>query len=321
MNNNDLIFSGWESDSINEALTNVELAKLVREINFTYKLKVFDVGRYSANTPKLAMCNEQGLPVCFLWVRNNDRSELEYCYASPYYHKARGRTTDSRETVFSTKLASLMTTLKRNNCVPSNETLMIPFNRKFEDMIRWVKNSICKNSKSTYGFGAEELHTLLKIVFEREPMSAIGKHDTSKLRKILEEFDTIDTNKKEMRETVTRDYNKGFYAIGVFHNGDYVVSQVKRSIVQVGSDKQVRYEYVKPFKRVKELAGETELIPALTMMKVSLERKNGLEYRGRDIKFPESSDFYDADVGIVFSSPSGRGLSNYSLALIPCSLL
>lgn len=310
MNNTDYIYEGWDSKVLLEALADPNVNLLVREIHHTFKLKAYS----HTDTKRICMCNDQGLPVCYLWVRKNDEDAIEYCYQSPFYSKQRGRNDEARRTVFSTKLSVLITTLKRNECVPTIEKVTGEIFDNLNYGIEQIKNTMCKTDKNNYDIDTESVHTMLKIVFDQASPSELAKHNREKLQKVLEKWNSADQQKKESQEIVETNFNNGFYAIGVYPSGYYFVGVIKRHM----ENNRMKCELVTPFKRVKELMGETELIPILTMIKVSM---NNESTRGKDVQLPDTLDKYDPNLGVSYRSPSKRGLLNYALTLIPCSLV
>jgi hypothetical protein len=111
---NKLIYEGFDSPALAEAIEKSPTKTLLRELEYKYGLKAiaFSVSPYNKEIHFL-VANPQGIAIANVWTHTED-GDVVYNYRSPFYKKERGSDTADRETLHSKKLSSLMATLKRN---------------------------------------------------------------------------------------------------------------------------------------------------------------------------------------------------------------
>lgn len=282
---NNYIFAGRETPELIDMLNNNKALPLVRELNFKYKMVVVDV--VEGNTPAknigfVMALNEgvtAGVPIGIAFVRttteydknHNLEVKHEYAYHSEYISKARASSHDDRCTYKSIKLASLIATLKRQEAIPSPEIVFRRMSGGIHDAIDVTKSKLRKGrSSKSVDVTGDQFHAMLRTVINGDPLppSLINICKTE-----LDKLNTIDKNVAHTAAEIERMYGKSFYALGASKYrgmGDEVRNDLVLTVCRFVDNK---LEILKPVKHLKSLADAPELIPVMTMLKVSIEDK------------------------------------------------
>lgn len=287
---------GYHDEEAYEVLKSSNIFPLVRELEFKYGLKVLrrsqiHTGHQFETAWQLAYKN--GIAVCKVYAHNRggkDGNQLEYCYRSPFYRKERGESSGDKETIRSVKISSLMATLTRQNVVPKVEDMVSKKLRNVGSAMD-VMNRSFGNSYKNSDFGSDEIHALLLMALGKSPNSEWVKVDQNKCQETLDKFEEADRLKKVKQEESARLFYKPFHMVGVDEYGDYLIGKFK--LVKNGNDHQ--YETVEPFKRYRTYEDVPELVPVMTMVKVSYEDK-----QARKIGAMPVLDAYDEGLDAVF---------------------
>lgn len=288
-------------EELNELLASDTLP-LVRELQFKYGLKVMgkvvNVTYPQTDKDSYMMCYPNGLAVGKVWTTkvggvNND--QLEYCFRTPYYAKSRGQDQNDRESVRSVKLSSLMATLKRQNIVKSKKELT--------DMkVRQVKNGVGNlrkamgDSQKQNSFTADEVHVMLATLLGESTDGIPVALDLSKCKNILDNYKEADRIRGVKIEESKRFFKNPFYLIGMDDYKHLLIGKFKMNVINDSLGK-MDYDIVEDFKRVKTIEEYPELVPLMTMMKVSYENKE--VRRLGTLNFPVM-DKYDEGLDAVF---------------------
>lgn len=299
---NKYFLDGFGSEEeLNELLASDTLP-LVRELQFKYGLKVMgkvvNVTYPATDKDSYMMCYPNGLAVGKVWTTkvggvNND--QLEYCFRTPYFAKSRGQDQNDRESVRSVKLSSLMSTLKRQNIVKSKKELT--------DMkVRQTKNGVSNlrkamgDSQKQNSFTADEVHVMLATLLGESTDGIPVALDLSKCKNILDNYKEADRIRGVKIEESKRFFKNPFYLIGMDDYKHLLIGKFKMNVIndQLG---KMDYDIVEDFKRVKTIEEYPELVPLMTMMKVSYENKE--VRRLGTLNFPVM-DKYDEGLDAVF---------------------
>jgi hypothetical protein len=111
---------------------------------------------------------------------------------------------------------------------------------------------------------------MLKTVINGDPLP-LNLIDICKIE--LDKLNTIDKNVSHANGEVNRMFGKSFYALGANKyraTGGEARSDLVLAVCKYTDD---RVEILKPIKHLKSLADVPELIPVMTMLKVSIEDK------------------------------------------------
>lgn len=298
---------GFGSEELYEGLKASKTFPLIRELQFTYGLKI-----YKSDKESYYLAYPNGFAVSQVWVSKNDHNEPQYNYRSPWYKKQRGSSNQDRETISSIKISSLMATLKRMEAVKSQEDITANYVRKLSDVVGRMRRDIGSHSKE-HGLTGDEVHALLLTALGKSPNSEWVKIDQNKCQIILDKFENADNIKKTKIEEGNRFFTNPFYMIGVDINNQYLVGKFK--LTKVTSDRsEIKYETVEQFKRYAKFEQLAEFIPVMTMIKLAYENETRYQKQG---VFP-ITDIYDQSLDAVFVYTSRPTLYDHVWMVTPC---
>lgn len=308
-------------DELNELLASDTLP-LVRELQFKYGLKVMgkvmNVGYPAVDKDSYMMCYPNGIAVCKVWttkVGGANCDQLEYCFRTPYYAKSRGSDQSDRETIRSIKLSSLMATLKRQGVVRDRKAVT-------HDRIKYVRNGVHNlrramgDSNKQISFTADEVHAMLATLLGESTDGIPVALDLHKCKNILDIYKEADRIRDVKIEESKRFFKNPFYLIGIDDYKHLLIGKFKMNVIHNDSDK-LEYDIIEDFKRVKTIDDYPELVPLMTMMKVSYEnkevRKSGV------LNFP-LMDKYDEGLDAVFFYSSHPTNYEHAWMATPCPI-
>ena len=295
---------GFGSEEKYEELKVSKIFPLVRELQFTYGLKVYQKSQGDG----YMMCHPNGFAVSHVWY---DHDETQYKYRSPWYRKQRGSSASDRETVGSVKISSLMATLKRMEAVPAMEKSTHSYVRRLTDAVSRLRRELGSHNKD-HGLTGDEVHSLLLTALGKSPNSDWVKVDQDKCKIILDKFEEADKIKKTKIEESNRFFTNPFYMIGVDSNDHYLIGKFK--LTTVSSDQaKLCYETVEPFKRYGSFEQVAEFIPMMTMTKLAYENSNHNKQG-----FIPIMDGYDPNLDAVFFYHSRPSQFDHAWMVTPC---
>jgi hypothetical protein len=254
----------------------VDLYRFVKELNYTYGLKVFRTVIYAEGLENvrtevnISMCNDDGFHICEISMGHNN----EFTFTTPFYEKVRGRSALDRHTFTSVKLPSLMGTLKRKEVIPSKETVYADVTKAFEQMGTTVERSFGNSSKGTYDINGTTLHKLLDIVVNKLSLDTYATTlDMTLCKKILDNYDKADIIAANKIEAGKEIFSKGFCAIGASYipgNKESVSYVIGAARMEEETFKVLQMsEQVTPFKRLSSLSQHEDyekLLPIFAML-------------------------------------------------------
>ena len=288
-------------DELNELLYS-DVLPLVRELQFKYGLKVMgkvmNVGYPQEDKDSYMMCHPNGLAVCKVWTTTlggvkND--QLEYCFRSPFYAKSRGQDQSDRETVRSVKLSSLMATLKRQDAVRSRKDIMDNKVKMVKQGVHHLRKAMGVSDKQN-NFTADEIHAMLATLLGESTDGIPVALDLNKCKNTLDIYKEADRIRDIKIEESKRFFKNPFYLIGIDDYKHLLIGKFKMNVISSDSHR-MEYEIVEDFKRVKTIEEYPELVPLMTMMKVSYENK---EVRKHGVLNFPIMDKYDEGLDAVF---------------------
>jgi hypothetical protein len=296
---------GLGNEEMYEELKASKIFPLVRELQFTYGLKVYQKSQGDG----YMMCHPNGFAVSNVWY---DHDETQFKYRSPWYKKQRGSSQSDKETVSSVKISSLMATLKRMEAVPPMEKTTHNYVRRLTDAVSRLRRELGSHNKD-HGLTGDEVHALMLTALGKTPNSNWVKIDQNKCQLILDKFEEADKIKKTKIEESNRFFTNPFYMIGVDINSHYLVGKFKLTTVSTDQEK-MKYETVEPFKRYKSYEDLPDLIPVMTMVKLAYETSNHNKQGVIPIM-----DGYDPNLDAVFFYHSRPTVYDHAWMVTPCS--
>jgi len=320
---NDLILDGYATPELEAALATNEAYPLVRELSHKHGLKVIRVMDRSNAHHRVAFCmgygtgDVAGFPVCKVYVSHEvvytedgleDTLKL-FNYQSDYFAKQRGRG-ENRTTVTSKKLVSLFNSMKKLVAIPTAEAIMMYQLRGIEEAMKCADNELGQTYKS-HNLNAEAVHQLLKVCIEGSDL----KHDLIEIYKAeLDNLNQTDKMASEKSEEMNRMFGQAFYALGANSCGDMTVAKLRAEPdTNTGIvNRYSKFTFISPFRPIRSLEEVPELIPVMTMLKVSTEGTNMVN----GIIPQRSKLFKELDVSVDYYRPIS--MVDYMWALTPC---
>ena len=308
-------------EELNELLAS-DVLPLVREMQFKFDLKVMgkvqNVAFPEVDRQTYMMCHPNGIAVGKVWttkVGGTNNNQLEYCFRTPYYRKARGQDNNDKETVRSIKLSSLIATLKRQNVVCKKDRLVA-------DRIKLVRNGVHElrramgESNKQNSFTANEIHAMLATILGESTDGILVALDLDKCKNILDIYKEADRIRDVKIEESKRFFKNPFYLIGVDEFNHLLIGKFKMNVVSDDSN-MLECETIEGFKRYKSVEDYPELVPLMTMMKVSYETK-GVRKVG-PMNFPVM-DKYDEGLDAVFYYSTQPSHYDQAWMATPCPI-
>ena len=306
-------------DELNELLAS-DVLPLVRELQFKYNLKVMgkvmNVGYPQSDKDSYMMCYPNGLAVCKVWttkVGGAKNDQLEFCFRTPHYAKSRGSNQDDRETIRSTKLSSLMAVLKRQGVVRDKKTIMDSKVKQVKLGVSTLRRAMGTSDKQN-NFTPDEIHAMLATLLGESTDGLSVPLDLNKCKNTLDIYKEADRIRGIKREESKRFFKNPFYLIGIDDYKHLLIGKFKMTTLHSDTSK-IEYEIIEDFKRVRTIEEYPELVPLMTMMKVSYETK---ECRRLGILNFPIMDGYDEGLDATFFYGSQPTNYEHAWMATPC---
>lgn len=326
------ILDGYASPELISEIEKVpSTKKLILEMHYKYGLQV--IRKVSDPDDRLSFLmgyEANGLPICNVWTVDvpvssgmypAPKSGLTYYVRTPYYYKERGGSKEEKETIYSTKLPSLMGALKRNRVITNYENAMNILTHSFEGCKDSIESSHGADRKDRHLLDVDDIHAILRKAIG-ETTDWEGLHlDINKCKIALDKYDEAHTIRLKKQEDSRRFFFNNFYFVGS-DGTDLFVGILKRTkeTVEVrhrnGKFDAIKYEVIKPMKRIKEFLDEHgDVLGKLVMAKVAMEDKCSQFFGG----YIPVTGVYNADLDMAFNNCSIGTNRQYIMqyALIP----
>lgn len=278
------ILEGFATEELVGYLHNDAAFPLVRELCHKFNLRVLTYVQ-QGDIRKFQLCLPNGMAVGKAWAKMESDAKYTYYYRTPYYAKERGRSREDKETLQSTKVSSLVATMKRVGAIPSVPVMNDKKLSRLQDAVGLLNGAFGNSSKTSSELSADEIQALLCAYLGETPNGNHLTIDTIKCQKVLDKYNEADRVLARREEEYKRFFYNPFYMIGTDEYGHFLVGKVK-----IVGHKQ--YEIVEPFKRYKDITEYADLIPVMTMTKLAYEGKKNLQsgYIPVTDKYDESLD-------------------------------
>lgn len=280
MSINRFFYEGLESEELYRRLLDDPVFPLVRELNFAYGLKVVDYPCRPANDPRsmsagtfdsYLLVNAQGFPIARVFANpkgGEDFKCLEFFYATVHYRKQRGQSEADKSTLRSTKLSSLMATIKREKVIPTIDQLHKNFPYEISRAAKGVFLNNLGNDRKNIELTVDEIHAALARLLGVSTYGDTLTLDLDKCKKQLDILDEAEKVKRDKRAQAVRFFDNPFYAIGVNPTGQVLVGKMRHNkSAPLGGG----FEIITPFKRYRSADDCDEIKALMTMSKVAFE--------------------------------------------------
>jgi hypothetical protein len=179
--------------------------------------------------------------------------------------------------------------------------------RMIGDAVDYMQKAMGTSYKSPSELQPDEIQALLCAFLGESPNGNHVTIDTLKCKKVLDKYNEADRVRVKKLEEVDRFFRNPFYMIGADAFGHFIVGKVK-----LLGEKQ--YEIIEPFKRYKSIEEREDLIPVMTMTKLSYEGKAQRMQNG----YIPVMDAYDEGLDAVFFYQNQATHYDYIWMATPC---
>lgn len=288
---NNRLFHAVAKDSLKEEVLNNDALALVKELNHAYGLKVYKKSTDNGYAG-FVMCNDEGFPIAKVFSM-----EGAYFYHAPYQQKARGSDEFDRHTYRSSKLSTLMSTLKKANIVTTTDRVLAYNKRRLDALISRVSGSY--NDRSKDNMPSAYAHKLLQAMVEGKNMDSFTQSDRDLYLHILDEYKNVDIMKDVKKQGIESMFKDCYLVLGD-GNGQYIISESTYEYATSANYHGTRLTIkpTKPFKRVENLTEYPEILTTMTMLKVHLG-EDFRPYASSDGLFP-LGDKHIPDLDVVY---------------------
>jgi hypothetical protein len=279
--------------------------------------KVMNVGYPQTDKDSYMMCYPNGPAVCKVWttkVGGVKNDQLEFCYRSPFYAKSRGQDQSDRETIRSTKLSSLMAVLKRQEVVRDKKIIMDSKVKLVRNGVHALRKSVGISDKQN-SFTPDEIHAMLATLLGESTDSLSVPLDLNKCKNQLDIYKEADRIRGIKKEESNRFFKNPFYLIGIDDYKHLLIGKFKMNVISINDTNKIEYEIIEDFKRYKTIEEYPELVPLMTMMKVSYENKDCR--RLGTLNFP-IQDKYDEGLDAAFFYNTNPTNYEHAWMATPC---
>jgi hypothetical protein len=171
-------------------------------------------------------------------------------------------------------------------------------------------------SNKQNSFTANEIHVILATLLGESTDGIPVALDLNKCKNILDIYKEADRIRDVKVEESKRFFKNPFYLVGVDAYKHLLIGKFK--MITIGSNSHdCKYEVIEDFKRYRTVEDYPELLPLMTMMKVSYENKS--ESKLGPMNFPVM-DKYDEGLDAVFFYNSPPSQYDHAWMATPCPI-
>jgi hypothetical protein len=171
------------------------------------------------------------------------------------------------------------------------------------------------NSDKSMPFTPDEIHAMLATLLGESTDGIPVALDLHKCKNTLDIYKEADRIRGIKIEESKRFFKNPFYLIGMDDYHHLLIGKFKMTILHSDTHK-IEYEVIEDFKRIKDIEDYPELVPLMTMMKVSYENKECR--RIGKLNFP-LLDKYDEGLDAVFFYNGNPTNYEHAWMATPCS--
>jgi len=318
------MLDGYRDPELYQVLKDSVTFPLVREMEFKYGLKVLKKGairgaKMGQNSDSWVLAHTNGVVIGEVYMdkvydSKKDADVNTYMFYTPHFAKNRGRGSDERNTIQSTKISGLMAAIKRYHAIKTSDDHSMVLAKRAKEAARLMSHELGDTRKSTSELSGDEIHALLSYHLGESPNKHTLALDRNRCQNILDKYEAADRIWERKKEEISRAFKTPFYIVGVDRTGEFLVG--KAAYPNASYDDVGQVVITQDFKRYKSIA-ETEdgsLMAVSTMIKVAYENNSGSTLHGFPI-----TDKYNADLDVAFYYGSSPSLYENLWMVIPCN--
>lgn len=303
------MFKGFYDEAVYDDLRRSNTFPLVRDLEFTYGLKVLKKSKRGG----WVMCYRNGFTAGeAIYGDDPETDKPTFRYFSPLYSKARASGWEDKHTIRSQKQSSLMGALKRNSVVTvSLNKIQQDIQSTLHDLVNLQSGAIGRSSY-TPNLSADEAHALvaryLDVKVDRKNVAISAARCQDILDKLTEVNRISDLKLVESR----RAFMNPFYLVAAYPNNEFVLGKLKCTNVDVRPTPEILQDFCR-YKDVQS-TGDGSFIAAATMLKVANEDKPS-----KIAGFTVVQDKYDLDLDVGYCYRAQPTDYEPCWTMIPCS--
>lgn len=265
---------------------------LVRELAHKYGLSVIAMSeRIDSKLNILYMAREDGIPVCQVFFMEDKESfAIRNCMSS----KQRGSSYEDKLTFFGKRVSFVMKTIEKEHLIPTDTQQFINnvFRTQIESGVDSFSNSYGEIRKGSHGMSGDIMHDLIEIALGNRHLSTLSAESMDKVQFALDKYREADKTREERKRELSEVFSAPVWAIIYDKTDSFCVGKLrlipKWGDVNSTSTEHLDVEVAEPFKRIADITDVPELIPTLTMLKVSIQQNDSI----RDKRFVGESEFF-----------------------------
>lgn len=270
---------------------------LVRELVHKYGLKVLGIKRIDGypDASRLFLARDDGILLCKVFFYKEKEA---YAIRNMVAYKDRGRTSDDKLTFFGKKVSFVMKAVDSMGMIPDTIAVFGKIHsRNINTAVQRLTEQFGEMRKANMVDG-EIVHNLIEIALGNQHPSSLSTESMDKIKSVVDKYRRIDSMRIERQREICEVFERPMWVVYRDDTGSFGVGKMnikpkwagKYSEALEGSELQI----VEDFKRLRDPTEESELIPALAML------KNHLEQKYPSMEFMGDSKFFPADFeGVV----------------------
>lgn len=266
---------------------------LVRELVHKYGLKVLGIKRLGedrTNTAydRLFLARDDGILLCKVFFY---REKEAYAIRNIVAYKDRGRTSDDKLTFFGKKVSFVMKAVDSMKMIPDTLTFINKVHsRNINTSIQRLTDQFGEMRKGNMIDG-ETVHNLMEIALGNRSLSALSIESMEKVKAAVDKYRHIDSMRIERQREICEVFERPMWVVYYDDTGSFGVGKMNIKPKWAGTYSEAlegsELQIVEDFKRLRDPTEESELIPALAMLKNHLEQKYpNMEFAGESKFFP-----------------------------------
>ena len=318
------MLDGYRDPELYQVLKDSVTFPLVREMEFKHGLKVLKKGairgvKVGNDGDSWVLAHTNGVVIGEVYMdkvydHRKDRDVNTYMFYTPHFTKNRGRGSNERNTIQSTKISGLMAAIKRYDAIKTPHDHSMALAKRTKEAARIMSRELGDTTKSTSELSGDEIHALLSYHLGESPNKHTLALDKNRCQNILDKYEVADRIWERKKEEISRAFKTPFYIVGVDKTGEFIIG--KAAYPNASYDDVGQVVITQDFKRYKSIA-ETEdgsLMAISTMIKVAYENNLGSTLHGFPI-----TDMYNADLDVAFYYGASPSLYEHLWMVIPCN--
>lgn len=284
---------------------------LVRELAHKYGLSVIAMSeRIDSKLNILYMAREDGIPVCQVFFMEDKESfAIRNCMSS----KQRGSSYEDKLTFFGKRVSFVMKTIEKERLIPTDtqQFIRIVFSTQIEGGVDSFSNAYGEIRKNGL-LGGEIQHQLIEIALGNRHLSTLSAEFMAKVQSALDKYRDADKTRVERKRELSEVFSAPVWAIIYDKTDSFCVGKLNLIPKWGGDDAPtsdgLTIEIAEPFRRVADITEIPELIPTLTMLKVSIQQSDYSNKRfvGESEFFPYEFERVSTDLRVIGTRSGSR---------------